>query len=198
MMKFTKKTQNSSSIAHAPSFSSKLCKSSDKYRCVPDAQACFLTTEMAVSLSDRQGKRAPSAKELQALRFMAYLSHADIANAYSFLNFREEHLLNLVGLAWLEKTRVTVGQLAEQCTTVMSNNSAHRDLKHLRQRGLVALVNDPVDERRKFVEPTPLAFDYFARLGALIAEPPGAAEPSGSGEPEGSTPAFLHGGATGT
>lgn len=112
----------------------------------------------------------------RALLFMAYISQAKETQALPALalDSREEHLLNVVGMAWLEAQRLSVTQLTESCPPVMSINSAHRALKKLRQRGLVQLVTDPEDERRKFAKPTELALAFFARMGQLIAQLPAA------------------------
>lgn len=79
----------------------------------------------------------------------------------------EERLLNLFATAWHHGRQITVLQAMGMSTDV-SSTTAHRRLKSLRHKGVIALVPDAQDNRVKYVQPTRLAHDYFSQLGMCL------------------------------
>jgi DNA-binding transcriptional ArsR family regulator len=91
----------------------------------------------------------------------------------------EERLLNQFAAVWQQDRPLTVLQ-AMGLSKDVSSTTAHRRLKSLRGKGMVALVSDEVDNRVKYVRPTPLARDYFSRLGRCLDEARSGSSPSSS------------------
>ncbi len=81
----------------------------------------------------------------------------------------EERLLNLFATVWQTEQKITVLQAMGMSSDV-SSTTAHRRLKSLRQKGVLTLVPDQVDNRIKYVMPTALAHHYFAQLGQCLSE----------------------------
>ena len=81
----------------------------------------------------------------------------------------EERLLNLFAIVWQSDQKITVLQ-AMSLSNDVSSTTAHRRLKSLRQKGVLTLELDKVDNRIKYVMPTPVAQKYFAQLGQCLAE----------------------------
>ena len=81
----------------------------------------------------------------------------------------EERLLNLFATVWQTEQKITVLQAMGMSSDV-SSTTAHRRLKSLRQKGVLTLVPDEVDNRIKYVQPTPMAEHYFAQLGQCMSE----------------------------
>ena len=81
----------------------------------------------------------------------------------------EERLLNLFATVWQTEQKITVLQAMGMSSDV-SSTTAHRRLKSLRQKGVLTLVPDQVDNRIKYVMPTALAHQYFAQLGQCLSE----------------------------
>jgi DNA-binding MarR family transcriptional regulator len=52
--------------------------------------------------------------------------------------------------------------------TEISSTTAHRRIKSLRKKGLIALNIDEVDNRIKYVVPTDQSNKYFAQLGQCL------------------------------
>ena len=81
----------------------------------------------------------------------------------------EERLLNLFATVWQAEQKITVLQAMGMSSDV-SSTTAHRRLKSLRQKGVLTLVPDQVDNRIKYVMPTALTHQYFAQLGQCLDE----------------------------
>ena len=81
----------------------------------------------------------------------------------------EERLLHLFATVWQAGQKITVLQ-AMALSPDVSSTTAHRRLKTLRQKGVLTLVADEVDNRIKYVQPTPMAEHYFAQLGQCLSE----------------------------
>jgi DNA-binding MarR family transcriptional regulator len=79
----------------------------------------------------------------------------------------EERLLNLFASVWHLGQKITVLQAMSMSTDV-SSTTAHRRLKSLRAKGMIALVADEADNRVKYVQPTEKAQHYFSQLGQCI------------------------------
>jgi DNA-binding MarR family transcriptional regulator len=81
----------------------------------------------------------------------------------------EERLLHLFATVWQADQKITVLQ-AMALSRDVSSTTAHRRLKSMRQKGVLALVPDEMDNRIKYVQPTPVAEHYFAQLGQCLSE----------------------------
>ena len=81
----------------------------------------------------------------------------------------EERLLNLFATVWQTEQKITVLQAMGMSSDV-SSTTAHRRLKSLRQKGVLTLEPDLVDNRIKYVMPTPMTHQYFAQLGQCLDE----------------------------
>lgn len=79
----------------------------------------------------------------------------------------EERLLNLFAAVWHGGKQITVLQAMGMSTDV-SSTTAHRRLKSLRKKGVITLVPDESDNRIKYVQPTPVANQYFSQLGQCL------------------------------
>lgn len=79
----------------------------------------------------------------------------------------EERLLNLFASVWHVGQKITVLQAMGMSTDV-SSTTAHRRLKSLRAKGMIALVADEADNRVKYVQPTVKAQQYFGQLGQCL------------------------------
>ncbi len=103
----------------------------------------------------------------------AYLRFLNLARAirqlpsFPALDALEENLLNTFGAMWHENQKITVLD-AMRALPDISPSTAHRRLKTLRQKGLIALEPDKWDSRTKYVVPTPLAAKYFHKLGGCL------------------------------
>jgi len=81
----------------------------------------------------------------------------------------EERLLNLFASVWHLGQRITVLQAMGMSSDV-SSTTAHRRLKSLRAKGMIALISDEADNRVKYVQPTVKAQDYFSQLGQCLEQ----------------------------
>ncbi|MFM8769193.1 MAG: winged helix-turn-helix domain-containing protein [Rubrivivax sp.] len=79
----------------------------------------------------------------------------------------EERVLESLAAAWGQGQKVTVLQ-AMGMSDDSSPTTVHRRLKSLRKKGFIGLHEDETDNRVKFIEPTPQADEYFARLGQCL------------------------------
>jgi len=79
----------------------------------------------------------------------------------------EERLLNLLAATWHVGKRVSVLE-AMGLSSEISATTAHRRLKTLRGKGMIALDADKSDTRIKYVVATDLANSYFATLGQAL------------------------------
>jgi DNA-binding MarR family transcriptional regulator len=81
----------------------------------------------------------------------------------------EEQMLNLLGAMWYEGKKVTVLE-AMALLPDISATTLHRRLKTLRTKGFISMDMDDVDNRVKYVVPTPMADEYFAKLSKSLDE----------------------------
>ena len=81
----------------------------------------------------------------------------------------EERLLNLFASVWHLGHKITVLQAMGMSSDV-SSTTAHRRLKSLRAKGMIALISDEADNRVKYVQPTAKAQDYFSQLGRCVEQ----------------------------
>jgi len=79
----------------------------------------------------------------------------------------EERLLNQLASKWHEGTKITVLQAMEMSADA-SAATVHRRLKTLRQKGMLALTGHETDSRIRYLVPTELTTQYFARMGQCM------------------------------
>lgn len=101
------------------------------------------------------------------LKFLNLVQSVRQLPSFPEMDSVEERMLNLFAADWYAGQPITVlnamGMLAE-----ISSTTAHRRLKSLRKKGLIALNTDDVDNRIKYVVPTDISNKYFAQLGQCL------------------------------
>ena len=81
----------------------------------------------------------------------------------------EEQILNAFASAWALGRQVTVMEAMEMVPDI-SGSTVHRRLKTLRDKGLIELDIDAIDNRVKYVVATSLAKKYFAKLDECLVK----------------------------
>lgn len=102
------------------------------------------------------------------VRFLGLVRAVRQLPTFPNLDATEEQLLNAVEVRRHAGQRLTVLEAMSLLPDV-SPSTAHRRLKNLRAKGLISLEVDGSDNRIKYVTPTPLAGQYFDRLGQALA-----------------------------
>ena len=103
------------------------------------------------------------------LRFLNLLRAVRELPDFPVLDPVEERLLNQYAAVWHQGGQLTVLQ-AMGLSRDVSSTTAHRRLKSLRGKGMIALVSDEIDNRVKYVRPTAMTQRYFERLGRCLDE----------------------------
>ena len=103
------------------------------------------------------------------LRFLNLVKAVHQLPDFPKLDPVEERLLHLFATVWHAEQKITVLQ-AMAIYDDVSSTTAHRRLKSLRKKGVIALVSDEIDTRIKYVMPTPVADRYFSQLGKCLNE----------------------------
>ncbi len=111
---------------------------------------------------------------------MMYLRFLNLINAirkiptFPNLDPVEERLLNQLAATWHAGNKISVLE-AMGLSTEISATTAHRRLKTLIKKGMIALDVDQTDSRIKYVVPTALTNDYFTSIGQALeqAQQPG-------------------------
>ncbi len=102
-----------------------------------------------------------------------YLRFLNLANAVRglpgipVLDAVEERVLNALAAVWATGAAVTVLD-AMQLAPDTSPSTVHRRLKGLQEKGLIQLSEGKGDARVRLIKPTPLATDYFTKLGQCL------------------------------
>ena len=107
-------------------------------------------------------------KTLHYLRFL-YLMRTVKQSMQTSVDPVEEQMLNSLGVLWYEGKKVTVLE-AMALLPDISATTLHRRLKTLRTKGFISMDMDDVDNRVKYVVPTPMADEYFAKLSKSLDE----------------------------
>ncbi len=113
-----------------------------------------------------------SKASLSYLKFLNLAQSIRALPGFPAMDAVEERMMNLFAASWQAKQQVTVLQAMDMVQGI-SPSTAHRRLKALRKRGLIALEIDDIDNRVKYVVPTAKAIDYFARLGQCLIKAAG-------------------------
>lgn len=103
------------------------------------------------------------------LRFLKLVQIVRSLPEFPLLDPVEERLLNLFATVWHGNRKITVLQ-AMSLSAEMSSTTAHRRLKSMRKKGVIALQSDEADNRVKYVVPTPITHQYFSKLGQCLDE----------------------------
>lgn len=100
---------------------------------------------------------------------MSYFKFLNLVEAvrqlpsFPALDAAEERLLNTFATRWHAGVHISVVE-AMNLLPEISPSTAHRRLKTLRQKGLIALSPDKTDSRIKYVVATPKTEEYFGTL----------------------------------
>ena len=106
---------------------------------------------------------------------MMYLRFLNLINAirkiptFPTLDPVEERLLNQLAATWHAGKKISVLE-AMGLSTEISATTAHRRLKTLIKKGMIALDVDQIDSRIKYVVPTALTNDYFTSIGQALEQ----------------------------
>jgi hypothetical protein len=101
------------------------------------------------------------------LKFLNLIEAIRETPTFPALDPVEERLLNLLAATWHGGKRVSVLE-AMGLSSEISATTAHRRLKTMRSKGMIALDADKSDTRIKYVVPTDLANAYLATLGQAL------------------------------
>lgn len=102
------------------------------------------------------------------LKFLNLVRAIDSIHAFPQLDATEEKLLQRLAVSWGTDKPVTVLETMGMDADV-SPTTVHRRLKSLSKKGVIRLEMDEADNRVKYVVPTSLANEYFAKLSACMA-----------------------------
>ena len=114
-----------------------------------------------------QSMNEMSRHSLCYLKFLNLIEAIRDSPAFPALDPVEERLLNLLAATWHIGKRVSVLE-AMGLSSEISATTAHRRLKTMRSKGMIALDADKSDTRIKYVVPTELTNAYFATLGQAL------------------------------
>ncbi len=103
------------------------------------------------------------------LKFLNLVNGVRQQPSFPDMDAVEERMLNLFAATWQSGRPITVLQ-AMGMVTEKSSTTAHRRLKSLRKKGLIALNIDEVDNRIKYVVHTDLTIQYFGQLGQCMEQ----------------------------
>lgn len=102
------------------------------------------------------------------LRFLNLVRAIEGVHGLPQLDATEEKLLQRLAVSWGRDKPVTVLETMGMEADV-SATTIHRRLKSLSKKGVIRLEMDEADNRVKYVVPTTLANEYFAKLSACMA-----------------------------
>ena len=100
-------------------------------------------------------------------RFLNLASAVEELSEFPALDPVEQKMLALLSKYWSGKQKITVVE-AMHMTSDISTSTIFRYLKKLRQKGYIELVVDELDNRVKYVSPTPMTDSYFSKMGKLL------------------------------
>lgn len=99
--------------------------------------------------------------------YMRFVNLVSAIRSLPALDAVEERVLNGLAATWATGARISVLE-AMQLASDTSPTTVHRRLRSLRDKGLIDLMEDEGDSRVKYVVPTAVADEYFAKLGQAM------------------------------
>ena len=100
------------------------------------------------------------------LRYLKLLSAFEGHSKGVSLDIGEQQLLNAIAIKVKAGEQIMIGDITAM-RELASPATLHSRLKSLRAKKMLRFVLGE-DDRRKFVEPSPLAYQYFDKIGQLI------------------------------
>ena len=100
------------------------------------------------------------------LRYLRLLLDLEKLPANNALNIGERQLLNAIAVKVQSGQKLMIGDITLM-REIASPATIHTRLKSLRAKKMIRFVLGE-DDRRKYVEPSELAYQYFAKVGQLI------------------------------
>jgi predicted transcriptional regulator len=101
------------------------------------------------------------------IRFLRLVQAIKDLPTFPMLDPLEERLLNQLAGLWHMGAKVTVLEAMEMSADV-SAATVHRRLKTLRQKGMLTLTEHATDNRIRYLAPTKLTTQYFAKMGQCL------------------------------
>jgi len=108
----------------------------------------------------------------EALLYINFLKLSQSFNdcaQYPSIDATEERLLDYLASIWYSGIKITVEDTAHAFAD-FSASTIYRRLKTLRNKGLINLDIDKVDNRIKYIVPTDLTDSYFSFLGQCVSQ----------------------------
>ncbi len=103
------------------------------------------------------------------LRFLNLIQAVRKIPTFPTLDPVEERLLNQLAALWHSGKNISVLE-AMGLSTEISATTAHRRLKTLIKKGMIALNPDQTDSRIKYVVSTDLTSQYFTSIGQALEQ----------------------------
>jgi hypothetical protein len=101
------------------------------------------------------------------LKFLNLVQAVRSSTSFPVMDPVEEKLLNFFATAWHAGKPLTVVEAMNNLPD-LSSSTVHRRLVTLREKGMVELEIDPLDNRVKYIVGTDAANQYFAQLGKCL------------------------------
>ena len=101
------------------------------------------------------------------LRFLNLTKSIEALPAAPSLDLIEREVLSALALRW-NKNQPTLIADAISLKEIASQATLHGRLKQLKKKGMVKIVPDSSDGRRKYIEPTQKACNYFDQMAKCI------------------------------
>jgi DNA-binding MarR family transcriptional regulator len=108
-------------------------------------------------------------KTMSYLKFLRLVNTVRQLPSYPVMDATEVHLLNVLAQEWHSGNKISVVQSMGMLPDV-SPSSVHRRLKTLRAKGLIALEEDKVDGRIKYIVSTRLFTKYLAKMDECMTK----------------------------
>lgn len=106
---------------------------------------------------------------LTYLKFLSIVEALRELPSFPLLEPMEERLLNAFAAAWHAGKQLTVLE-AMQITPLVSPATVHRRLKSLHAKGFIEYASDTADSRIKYLVPSQMAKEYFAKYGEALSK----------------------------
>ncbi len=104
------------------------------------------------------------------VRFLSLIENLRSSPGFPNIDNNERILLEHLAGRWYQGRKTRVLEMMNDSECGMSPSSVHRRLKALKQKGLLRLEEDPMDNRNKFIMPTDRTMEYFESLGDCMLQ----------------------------